>query len=625
MNPLWDSATVKELARSVRQTSPDDWKASRQRARSLKECIGIIAISAFMILLAAISICLPYLAKTETDIPPMAASGLAALNFLGLGLFTGYWLCTHTFPALTPLINTPARGYQVYLYLLHEMRRQTAWKGLAILCGGLITPIILRLITWHILTAEALLQALAAGLALTASSVAFGVVVFLGITSPWWLRKLFYNTFILLFLSELLGLSEKMPIPLSIWLGDFFTFLPQAQICQWLTSGGPWPMPELLGCAIGIPLVLLLILHALREQNLTFSEDTQEEAEEWRAESFAAATVRQWQQSSRDTVLDDAVGDEDLTEGRDSTEETWPLLAHPSAPSEHSVPVSAQFRETMASHLRELLLSTGKNCALESCISPHTPEALRMRTAWRWGWRASVLFPLLAEATAWLPPGLGQVFSPWFIVAGLLLIAISMISSLASIPRTLPLVGSQWVRLPMDPAVHAASFFRWQRQLLLRRCLLVLGLLGGMTLTGLALVALRSLLPMPMDSPVTLERLLQGHLSLLFLAVVLFTTVQVIRHVEALNFYRQMFAFIRWRGLWSKLSWLYGLIFIAAEMAIFSALAALLFLTLYGVSYGFPWLFILLNLLGSEILHLTNRWLALQVARWGRGDWMTDS
>lgn len=626
MNPLWDNAEVKTLAKAVRRTSPDDWKASRRRKggwRSLWAKVWARIWFAMGALLVADLMCLPFLMDKPAPLPVLAASGLLALNFLGLGLVAAYLLFTHDTPAITPLINTPASGRQVYLYVLHVVRRTVVKKAGAILGYSFATVLLMQLIVRNTLTAESLWKVAIVTIAMMGSSVAMAALLFLAARPFRWVRRLLWGLFFALLIAELGSFFLRRLLPAPVGLGEFMAVLPQAQICQWLATDGALPLQALLGCLGGLPLALFLILHQLRDRGYSFADDSIEEGGEWGAESIAAEAVKRWRQGAKDDGMNDEESGEEENEDSAAPEaDEWsPLLVHPSAPQEHSAPVSAEFRDAMASRCRVILQASGTDCPLETCLVPQPPSHDRMKLAWRWALYACVLAPLLCEATAWLPPAWQEAYGFWFILVGLLLIALSLVTSLQSTPPTLPLSLSQWVRIPVDPGVHAQAFFRWQRILLWRRCKLAAGLVSGIAVTSVILIGLRYALDLPVQSPVVWQSLVRGEFSLLCLASFLFMAVLMIRYLEAMKFYRLLFTFIQWRGLWSQISLMYGFVFLLSGAAMFAALAGVLFLTLGEAGDGPHWLFVPVCLLSSEILHRTNRWLALQTARWGRGDW----
>lgn len=626
MKHLWDNATARRLKKAVRKRSPDDWKSSRKRRRAVRSRWTRFANAlwlALSTLLVASMICQPYLTDKPAPLPPAIAAGLTALNILGFGILGGMWLRNLTPPDLSPLVNTPAPGRMVYLHLLHQMRRQAALRALGLVGYGFVICLVLGLHSRG-LEREVLLNASVACLPLTGSVLAFGVLIEMFRWAVPKVAKVFYIAFGLVLLWELAQLMSRHRIPFPPSVAEVAGMLPHSPLLEWLaTDGSPFPTSALLACTGAALLAILLVTQSLRDRQFSFPDEPEDESFHWGAESYVAESFREWKQAvwndpARYAEYDPEDVDAEEAFPSDAEDQDAPLLIHPSAPENHATPVDPEFRGAMAKRIRALLDHTGFECPLQECIltKPYPPGI--MRQSLRVSLWAGFLLPVCAEIASWLPP----LYATVLIMASILLILFSLFLMLSPIPRPLPLQSSRWVCLPMDAKVHADNFFRWQRFLFLRRCGVVVAMLTVMALTALAIIGLQHLLALPGQGFVTLDRFFHGHLSGLAICGVLGICLLAIRYLEALRFYRILFEAIRWRGLWKAISTVSAILSVSCGFALFAAGLTLFLFTLGEANTDFHWLFFPVWLLVAEALHQIHCWALLQMARWGRSDWL---
>ncbi|TDU66583.1 hypothetical protein EI77_03678 [Prosthecobacter fusiformis] len=627
MNPLWDKATVRSLARAVRQTSPDDWKASRTRSTRgwfSRKAWGERFWAVTSLILIGVFMCVDTLLDKPQMMALPAACGLIALNFLGLGLIAAQRIFSHDVPDVQPLVNTPAQGRQVYVYVLFLIQKRAWIKCLSLIIIGSTPMLLMRVIVTDTLTWETAAQAIAGGTLIVGSSLAFGVLLLM-LPSPLdRIFRVFFGAFMLLLSWQFLRLFIR-PLSSPVFIGENAQFLPQAQIVQWVL-GGAFPTGPVLGCAGALLLAVFFITHHLRDRGHAFADEAPADGLEWRAETYAAQAIRQWHHG----IHDSAYKDEESTEIGDETghfpeDESVPLLVHPDAPREHATPVSEEFRTAIATRCREILQTNGPGCPLEKSLWPLAPESTQMKTAWKMALYTGISVPLLAEATAWLPDMWREQHGIWFILAAFLLLVINLGFTRMALPYSVPLTLSQWVRLPVDPAIHARHFFACQRRHLLQRFLLLLMIVAVIATTSLLWIGLRSIVGITTQGPLTLASFIHGELSLVTLTFMLFVGALAIRYVETMKFFRVFFTFIEWRGFWKRISLFYGFMLLISAAALLSATGIAIFLSATEISQGRHWITLPACLLMSEAVHQLNVWLALQAARRGRGDWNGDA
>ena len=621
MKTLFDKTTVKRLAQTVRQTSPDDWKASRMRRKHQwlsREGLSAKFWNLVTYPFLALFICIPFMMEKPQKLPLPTACGMMTLNFLILGVLCAGLFFHYKAPHLHPLINTPADGRQVFLFVLNDLRKQMKRKLASLLGYGLCAFLFMSLVVTNTLTWENILRAIGGGPLIIGPSLALGCALQMLPRFMNRLRQLLMGIGVFILCWQITTLMTSEILSFGI-LGKEMIFLPQTKICLWIL-GGPLPLGEMLLCASMMLLAIFLITNPLRDRGESFTDTDVEEPLEIRAELFAQLAVKKWQQELREQEFryeseyddEEALNDSD-DESQPSAEEL-PLLGHEAAPIEHNHPVSDEFRHAISNRCRALLDAKAADCPLEDYLSPPVSDPSKMPLARKVTLIGGTLFPLLLEPWARLPEEYGK----WFLIAALSLVAFPVAITAQNPPHNLHMTSRQWVHLPLDPARYARRLFAYQRRLFVLRCVLVLRTIGAILLGGIAWIYTRSALGLTEVEPVTLSRIFGGEISLISISCLLLLAVVSLRYVEAMSFFGSLFHLIQWRGHWRKLSSFYAFMTVISA----SGLLGALFLILAKGQGYFQWQNILLCLLLSEAAYHFNLWLAIQAARWGRGDWV---
>lgn len=627
MNPLYDKAKVRALAKAVKRRNPADWKASlkykRAKADYIKSISGVFAVSIASLVFIALA-CFPFF---QPDLFPSTSitAGLMAFNLMVIGLITAKILMEHRIPSITPLVNTPISSREVYLYALVMIRREFFRKSVQPLIGTFILVIFTRLViagpSWRVAW-----EGFIGAAAFLGTTVGCGLLLLYLTNAHRWLKRLIYIPLVFLVIWEVLSYFENRPVKPPLWLGEAMQSFPLTKIIEWFVTDRPLPWGLALACASSLPLVMFWFMHLLRDRGDYFNDDLLDEPDENRAEPIAAAAVKYWRKAAREEAYAREMEAEEMDEDDDSSDEPdekyeGPLLMHPEAPQEHAAPVSEEYRREIANRCRLLLDAKENDCPLHACTVPDRASLKPMRLAWRCALWAGILPPLLSEVETQLPEAWNKEYGFLFLLTSLFIFVLTLILSYRVLPHTLPISHSEWVRLPIDPGVHARHFFKWQNALLWQRCQLILAVVCGLAVTSSLLLGLRHLINIAGESLLIAHGWIYGERSLANIAIGLFVVALAMRALESLSFYGAFFRYIRFKGLWKKLSLMYAFVVVVYGLVLMVALCSAWAFTTAEVNQQPPWTFPLGCFLFCEFLHRLNRWITLRAARWGRGDW----
>lgn len=626
MNPLYDKAKVRALAKAVKRRNPADWKASlkykRAKADYIKCISGVFAVSITSLAFIVLA-CFPFF---QPDLFPSTSitAGLMAFNLMVIGLITAKMLMEYRIPSITPLVNTPISSREVYLYALVMIRREFFRKSVQPLIGAFIIVIVTRLLiagpSWRVVW-----EACIGAAALLGITMGCGLLLHYLVNAHLWIKRLIYIPLAFLVIWEVLSFFENRPVSPPLWLGEAMQIFPLTKIIEWFVADRALPWGLALACASSLPLVIFWFMHLLRDQGECSNDDLLDEPDGNRAEFIAAAAVKHWRKAEREEAYAREMDEEEVDEHDDFSDDSdekyeGPLLMHPEAPQEHATPVSEEYRQEIANRCRILLDAKKSDCPLHACTVPDRAQLKPTRLAWRCAIWAGILPPLLIEVEAWLPEAWNKEYGFLFPLAALFILVLTPILSYRVIPHTLPISHSEWVRLPMDPGVHTRHFFKWQNALLWQRCQLILVVVCGLAVTSSLLLGLRHLLNITGESPLIAHGWIYGEGSLAIVALGLFTVVLAMRSFEALNFYGAFFRYIQFNGFWKRLSSLYAFVVVIYALVLMIALFSAWAFTSAEVNQQPPWAFPLGCFLFCELLHRLNRWITLRAARWGNGD-----
>lgn len=635
------------LSKAVREHCPQDWRASsRHRRARLWSASGrmdkVVAFLGFIILGDVLAI--PFILFEESRLLSHEAAGLTGLHLLCASMVLGMGLMAAPSVNIAPLLNMPVSMAELHRHLLRCLR----WHCLRLMAVGLLIFVSAFALMVFLERTENLSVAMSRIPAAVLLSFGPGVALhwlsrsLMGAMThlPQSLRRslaLMPATIFCLFLWELAYFFfHGLPSPGMV--GAALAALPQVELCEWVL-GAEFPWRAVLLCLSATLVSGWRLLELLRDPHPELDEDYLHHSPELTAEALLAAALNQkrlqlgWPQLSLhgseyyhhhlneddDEFFSDSEENRAPSELGDELIEEDRLFEHASAPKEHNVPVSAEFRGVMAAELQRLLDAAPGDCLMQLTLSLPTPEPPLLSMIFKRALLLGTVPLLLIELKSHVPASWPEwpemiLFFAALILSGWLMMWATLRHPLPeklwpyhSWPR-LPFDGSTWLH---QYAIFESSWFRW-------RCRFVLVALASWTVSFLFIVSVKQFLGIE-EGFSQWEGLYHGVVSILSVGLLLFLLMWGVRCVESFSFIRRVAAAVKWRWLWK--SWLTGIL-------------VLHILEAAAIFMGWIWSFLMIAddwngwlgwltpplLLIAATLRCFGRWLASQALRHGRGD-----
>jgi hypothetical protein len=644
---LDDPAIHRQLVEAVRTRCSQDWQASRRHRLARLRTHGGWATRPLMLVWAlvwGVVLAAPFFWIGEDSLQSHEAAGLTALHLLCVSLFMGRAILDDPAPGLSPLLNMPVQLAQIHRHLLWHHRRQAAkfiGIGLLTFTAAFFTTIVRML--QDVDLATTLWRVPVAALLAFGPSVALDRLFDLLLRLAVYLPKLILRCLALIPLAllgvliwEFIFALEGRPSPGII--GDLFSGLPQARLCEWV-RGADCPWQAVLLC-LGFTVISGWRIHlALRDDQPELNEDLLHETPECTAEALLAHVLKErrmkegWSHLSAPQDQGDDEGESELagenqpaTEDLNQDEDQEGLLCHESAPREHNTPVTPEFRAAMIANMQRLLNAPPQDCLLQKFMrirGSEPPDWAKIRNK-------AVLLGAVPLILSELHQQMPETWNFWlrfatamaaFLIGGKYLLWFTFGNQLG--------MGSWgyyvWPRVPLDGSIWLTQFAILERQWLRWRSQFAFIALAAFALT----CALISLLKMAFGwqtGLVQIHMLYRGALSLPALALLLLALAWAVRIFEQRGQVSTVASAIKWHGIWRLWLSLHMILQLLSFAALFLAM-------IYGISMravdwdpkvGVPvealtLALVVPMLLATALLQWVGRWLAVKSLRSGDG------